>query len=281
VTQWSSSKLEEVARLTSLTQLTRFELQQLDWETDVFEFQDWRGCTEKLPLHVPHLHVELPTTLVDFSAADCGLALASLAGLTSLTQLQLSGKAAERSAAILTAAAAAGGNGVGNGAWQGTVQQLAGVLVSLTNLRKLDLQRVPAVVAAGRAVGPDWAPVVEAVAALPKLHTLQLQDMPLGVSLITLSAARHLTSLQLSNCQLDSSTAVDLISNMQCSSCVQDLTLSVPVTAGRLTESVLTAISQHLHQLTSLKMPSSQFSVPAVQHLAVLRNLRGVYIRHV
>jgi hypothetical protein len=273
VTQLSASDLDEVSRLTLLTQLTRFELQQLDWETNVFEFADWSSSTQKLPLYVPRLHVSIPAFLVGVPAAMCGPALGSLTRLSSLIQLQLSGQSADRAAAILTAAAAAGGNAVGEGAWQGTVQELAASLASLSTLQVLELTKVPAVVAAGRAIGPDWVPVVEAVAALPKLHTLQLRDMRLGVSLNALAAAQHLTSLQLSNCQLDTPTAVELISNMQCRSCLQHLTLGVPPTAGRLTAAVLTAIAQHLHQLTVLRMPGSQFSEAAVRQLDVLPHL--------
>jgi hypothetical protein len=64
-----------------------------------------------------------------------------------------------RAAAILTAAAAAGRNGVGAGAWLGGVQELAGALVKLTNLCELQLKQVPAVSEGGApAVGLNWLP---------------------------------------------------------------------------------------------------------------------------
>jgi hypothetical protein len=210
--------MAQLQRLTALTRLDCLELQQVDWDADMLTTAEWSELARRLPLCVPSLHIQMPTNVLHLSAL--AQTLETWTGLTSLTDLRLSG-CGHAAHAVASGAICS---------WQDTARQLPASLAHLTNLCRLALDRVPAVGAAGKAAdcASDGAIVVVTIAALPRLHTLRLEAMPLGWSLIALSAAQHLTSLYLSNCKLDTRTAVQLINILQCKSCLQHLTLAVP-----------------------------------------------------
>lgn len=187
--------------LKALTQLTGVELLQRFWSATIVDAASWGPLFQGLPLHVPRLRLQVPVSCP--VSIDPARLVRALHPLTSLTRLELSRGRAPRAAAILTAAAAAGGNGVGDGTWQATVDQLAWMLPA--SLVELKLSRVPAVAAESgvAAVGVEWLPLMERIAHLPALRSLDVDFIPLGRSIVPLGDARHLTSLALVYCQVD------------------------------------------------------------------------------
>lgn len=267
---------ELVMQLSSLTSLTAVVLAQPSSESiTLTSLPTHVTLYRHLPLVVPHLTVDVPTTATGVAPA----LFRALGSLTTLTGLQLRRQKARRAAAILTAAAAAGGNAVGEGAFDGTVQQLAGALSALTNLRSLGLRQLPLVTQAKvAAVSLDWEPVAAAAAGLPNLQHLHVEGMPWGASVAALSSAGHLSSLHLINCQLDDSAAVRMVTGMRCSSCLQALTIAAPVTAAGplLSDVALTSIIECLPQLRRLRLRHHQFSPACV--VEVTRSIEEVVV---
>jgi len=263
----------EMPDITSITQIK--VLQHPNIPLLFTQLQHIAEVFGKRPVLLHNLHVEVPATAVLRTAA-CFTALGSL---TSLTSLQISRSPARRKAAILTAAAVAGGNGVGQGAFEGTVEQLAAALSRLENLAVLRLKKLPLMAGIGcAAVGSDWGPVMAAVAVLPHLRDLELAAMPLGPAVTGLSAAVHLTSLKLLSCQVDDAAVVGMVHGMGCCSCLQELTITTSDLPGggraRLSDVALVAICQHLSQLRELMLPDHSFTDSGRAHLTRLRELR-------
>lgn len=135
--------------------------------------------------------------------------------------------------------------------------------------------------------GADYLPVLQAIGALPKLRSLRLEAMPLGVGSMAqrpiggLAAAQHLTSLSLSHCRLDTQAVVALVERMHCKTCLMCLALTeygsdVEV---QLQDAALLAISQHLTQLTKLLVAGPRFSAAAVASLSRLQVLRESHVQ--
>jgi hypothetical protein len=237
----------------------------------------------QLPLHIPSLRVGIPSTAAELPIVAPAEVLQALGALTSLTRLELHRKKARRAAAILEAAAVAGGNGVGAGAWGGTVRQLADAVGQLTNLVVLQLRQVPAKAdsASGLAVGRDWLPLTDAVAALPRLEGLRVEGMPLSEAVPRLSSAKHLTSLALVHCGVDDVILMSLLNDVSWSSSLRSLTVAAPasgVPGSRLSKAVLPVMMQKLQGLRVLKLPGHDLPVNYAAQLTRLPNLSEIEV---
>lgn len=267
-----ASDIYDLRNITSITQIE--VLQHPNIPLPFAQLQDIAAVLGKQPVLLPSLHVEVPATAVLHTPAS----FTALGSLTSLTSLKISRRLGRRQAAILTAAAVAAGNGVGQGAFEGTVEQLAAALSHLENLVVLRLKELPLVAGIGcAAVGSDWGPVVAAVAALPRLRDLQLSEMPLGAAVAELSAAEQLTRLKILCCKVDDAAVVNMVHGMGCCSCLQKLTITASHLRGdraRLHDVALVAICQHLLQLQELILHDHAFTNSGRAHLTKLRELR-------
>lgn len=277
------SDLGQIRQLTALAQLTRIELLQQGWDADLHDLFMYKITFRALPLYIPSLHLGIPSTAEELAIGTPAEALQALGALTSLTRLELHKKKARRAAAILEAAAVAGGNGVGAGAWGGTVRQLAGAVGQLTNLVVLELCQVPAKAdrVSGVTAGCDWLPLTNAVAALPRLEDLRFEGMPLSESVPRLASAKHLTSLALVNCGVDDVVFMSLVRDMTCSSSLRSLTVAAPATGtpgARLTKAVLPVIMQSLQGLRVLKLPGHSLPVNYAAQLTRLPNLLEIEV---
>jgi hypothetical protein len=273
----------QIWQLTALTQLTRIEVLQQGWDADLLDPFLYKVLFRQLPLHIPSLRVGIPSTAEELPIMTPAEALQALGALTSLTRLELHRKKARRAAAILEAAAVAGGNGVGAGAWGGTVRQLADAVGQLTSLVVLELCQVPVKGDrdGGSPVGRGWLPLTAAVAALPRLEQLQCVGMPLSEAVPRLSSAKHLTSLALINCGVDDVVFVSLVSDSSWSSGLRSLTVAAPATGtpgARLSKAVLPVMMQKLQGLRVLKLPGHIFSVACAAQLTQLPNLSEIEV---
>jgi hypothetical protein len=258
--------------LRSLTQLTRVELLQRFWDATIVDVAAWVPLYKGLPLHVPRLRLQVPKSYP--LAVDPARLVSALQSLTSLTRLELSRGRVPRAAAILAAAAAAGGNGVGGGVWEATVEQLASMLPA--SLVELELIRVPAVAAESgvAAVGGDWLPLMQRIARLSALCSLDVRDMALGRFVAPLRDARHLTSLSLFRCKIDDAAFVSVF-GQGCTGLVGLQSLTVegvvydPLEEPELSAGMLAGMagSHALQGLRVLQLPGHQLTEDQLQPL--------------